>query len=70
MPRVLDVAAGTGEPGLTAAALVPRGHVISTDLAEHMLAVAEENAAGRNLRNFETRVADAGALPPVVAGLV
>jgi ubiquinone/menaquinone biosynthesis C-methylase UbiE len=61
--NVLDIAAGTGEPGLTAAARVPRGRVIVTDLAERMLAVTAENAARRGLRNVETRVCDAGALP-------
>jgi ubiquinone/menaquinone biosynthesis C-methylase UbiE len=61
--RILDVASGTGEPGLTAAALVPRGRVTVTDLSERMLAVAAENAARRGLRNFETKVCDAGALP-------
>ena len=61
--RVLDVATGTGEPGLTAAALAPQGRVVSTDLAERMLKVAAENAASRNLSNFETRACDAGALP-------
>jgi len=61
--NVLDIAAGTGEPGLTAAARVPRGRVTVTDLAEHMLAVAAEKAAQRGLRNVETRVCDAGALP-------
>jgi len=61
--HVLDIAAGTGEPGLTAAARVPRGRVTVTDLAEHMLAVAAEKAAQRGLRNVETRVCDAGALP-------
>jgi ubiquinone/menaquinone biosynthesis C-methylase UbiE len=61
--QVLDVAAGTGEPGLSAAARVPRGKVTITDLAEKMLRVAEENAARRGLTNVETRQADAGALP-------
>jgi len=61
--NVLDMAAGTGEPGLTAAALVPRGHVTLTDLAEHMLAVANENALHRGLGNVVTRVCDATALP-------
>src|SRR3972149_1985315 len=61
--NVLDVAAGTGEPGLTAAALVPRGRVTVTDLAERMLAVTAENAARRGLRNVETRGCDAGAVP-------
>lgn len=61
--RVLDVASGTGEPGLSAAARVPRGKVTITDLAEKMLQVAEESAARRGLTNVETRQADAGALP-------
>jgi ubiquinone/menaquinone biosynthesis C-methylase UbiE len=61
--QVLDVAAGTGEPGLTAAAIVPQGRVTVTDLSERMLAVAAQNAARRGLSNFETRACDAGALP-------
>lgn len=61
--HVLDVAAGTGEPGLTAAALVPHGAVMLTDLAERMLAVAVENAANRGLHNVQTRRCDAGAMP-------
>jgi len=60
---VLDVASGTGEPGLSAAARARQGKVIITDLAEQMLRVAEENAARRGLTNVETRQADAGALP-------
>src|SRR5262245_13776690 len=42
--HLLDVASGTGEPGLTAAARIPQGKVTITDLAEKMLLVAEENA--------------------------
>lgn len=61
--QVLDVAAGTGEPGLTVAALVPDGSVTVTDLSERMLAVASENASRRGLTNFKTAIADAGALP-------
>lgn len=61
--RVLDVAAGTGEPGLTAAALAPKGWVTVTDLSEQMLVAAAENATRRGVHNFETRVCDAGALP-------
>jgi ubiquinone/menaquinone biosynthesis C-methylase UbiE len=60
---VLDVATGTGEPGLTVAALIPAGRVTLTDLADRMLAVAADNAAHRGLRNVETRVCDAGTLP-------
>ena len=61
--QVLDVASGTGEPGLTAAALVPGGRVVLTDLSERMLAVAGDNAARIGLSNVETRVCDAGELP-------
>jgi ubiquinone/menaquinone biosynthesis C-methylase UbiE len=60
---VLDVATGTGEPGLSAAGLVPRGQVVLIDLAEHMLAVAAANAAERGLANVETCVGDAASLP-------
>jgi ubiquinone/menaquinone biosynthesis C-methylase UbiE len=61
--NVLDVAAGTGEPGLTAAGLVPKGTVTVTDLSDRMLEVAAENAARRGVKNFQTRQCDAGALP-------
>lgn len=61
--HVLDVAAGTGEPGLTVAKLVPEGRVTVTDLSEGMLAIAAETARRRGLDNLETRACDAGALP-------
>lgn len=60
---VLDVAAGTGEPGLTIAAMLKSGKVISTDLAESMLELTRENAAKRGIKNFETRVCDVCELP-------
>ena len=60
---VLDVAAGTGEPGLTAAALVPRGSVTLLDLSAGMLRVASEKAAARGLDNVRTEVGDAARLP-------
>ena len=61
--NVLDVAAGTGEPGLSAAALVPKGTVTVTDLSDRMLEVAADNAARRGIENFQTKQCDAGALP-------
>jgi SAM-dependent methyltransferase len=60
---VLDVASGTGEPGLTIAEMLSGGKVVSIDIAEDMLAVAREKAAQRGLRNFETQVADVCELP-------
>jgi ubiquinone/menaquinone biosynthesis C-methylase UbiE len=60
---ILDVAAGTGEPGLTIASHLNGGKVISTDLAEGMLEVALENAEKRGIKNFETVVCDVSELP-------
>src|SRR5258708_7293140 len=60
---ILDVAAGTGEPGLTIATKLTDGKVIVTDLAEGMLEVARENAAKRGIKNFETKVCDVCELP-------
>ena len=60
---VLDVAAGTGEPGLTAADLVPHGSVALLDISAGMLRVASEKAAARRLANVHTAVGDAAALP-------
>jgi ubiquinone/menaquinone biosynthesis C-methylase UbiE len=60
---ILDVATGTGEPGLTIAAALPAGRVIGTDLAEGMLATAEAHARARGLANYSTQVADVSALP-------
>jgi ubiquinone/menaquinone biosynthesis C-methylase UbiE len=59
---ILDIAAGTGEPGLTIAGMVGKGKVIITDLAERMLEVARENAASRNITNIETVACDVSQL--------
>jgi SAM-dependent methyltransferase len=59
----LDIAAGTGEPGLTIAELAPRGHIVLTDLATQMLDVATRRAAARGITNFETRACSADDLP-------
>ncbi len=60
---VLDVAAGTGEPGLTIASLLTGGKVIITDLSADMLTIARENAARRGITNIETRACDVCELP-------
>jgi len=50
---VLDVAAGYGEPGLTAArAVAPGGRVVCTDISVEMLAVGRERAAAERLDNL------------------
>jgi SAM-dependent methyltransferase len=59
----LDIAAGTGEPGLTAAKLAPRGRVVLTDLAVEMLDIATRRATAQGITNFETRVCSADDRP-------
>jgi ubiquinone/menaquinone biosynthesis C-methylase UbiE len=60
---VLDIASGTGEPGLTIASFLDGGKVMLTDLSEDMLKIATENAADRGIRNIETLVCDVCDLP-------
>lgn len=60
---VLDIACGTGEPGLTIAKLADKGKVIGTDLAEQMLEIANEHAGNKQIKNYETRVCDVCELP-------
>lgn len=61
--RVLDVAAGYGEPALTAARKAgPEGHVVATDISAEMLAFGRERAAAAGLRNVEFMQSDASGL--------
>jgi ubiquinone/menaquinone biosynthesis C-methylase UbiE len=60
---VLDIATGTGEPGLTIAGIVKKGRVTGTDISEGMLAVARENAEKRGINNFETVYCDVTEMP-------
>ena len=65
--RVLDVAAGYGEPALTAArAAGPEGRVVATDISAEMLAFGRERAAAAGLDNLEFIESDASSLdfPP------
>ena len=59
----LDVAAGTGEPGLTVARLAPRGRVVLTDLSAQMLDIAGRRARAQEITNFDTEVCSADDLP-------
>lgn len=61
--RHLDVAAGTGEPGLSIARQSPQGHVVLTDLSAEMLAVAERRARALGVVNVDTEVCSADDLP-------
>jgi SAM-dependent methyltransferase len=52
--RVLDVAAGYGEPSLTAARKVgPEGSVVATDISAEMLGFGRERAAAAGVENIE-----------------
>src|SRR4051794_22021074 len=59
----LDIASGTGEPGLTIARRSPKGRVVLTDLAPEMLAVAARRADAQGITNIETKVCSADDLP-------
>lgn len=60
---ILDVASGTGEPGLTIANMIGNGKVIATDISDGMLEIARENAFKKGINNFETIVSDVSDLP-------
>jgi ubiquinone/menaquinone biosynthesis C-methylase UbiE len=59
----LDIAAGTGEPGLTVAKLAPNGHVVLTDLSAEMLDIATRRAHAQEISNIAIRVCSADDLP-------
>ena len=62
--KVLDVACGSGEPGLTLAGIVgPYGSVTSTDIVVEMVAAAQREAARRRLTNMNFRPCPADSLP-------
>ena len=57
--RVLDIAAGAGEPAVSAAERVgPGGHVLATDISEGILELAQQIARERGLAQVETRAMD------------
>ena len=61
--KIVDVAAGAGEPGLTAAERVgPTGSVLATDISANILAFAERAARERGVHNLATQVMDAERL--------
>jgi enediyne biosynthesis protein CalE5 len=61
--RVLDVAAGYGEPALTAARRAgPEGRVVATDISAEMLAFGRERAQAGGLGNVEFMESDASSL--------
>lgn len=61
--KILDIAAGTGEPALSIAASIKNGVVTITDISEEMLEIAREKAIAKELTNIETVICDASDLP-------
>jgi SAM-dependent methyltransferase len=61
--RVLDVAAGYGEPSLTAARKAgAEGSVVATDISAQMIAFGRDRAAAAGLENIEFVESDAASL--------
>jgi ubiquinone/menaquinone biosynthesis C-methylase UbiE len=61
--RVLDVAAGYGEPSLTAAKRAGAdGSVVATDISPEMIAFGRERAAAAGIENIEFVESDAASL--------
>ena len=61
---VIDLAAGTGEPGISLAQRVaPNGKVAAVDQSADLLEIAAERARSKKLENFTIRQADAHQLP-------
>jgi ubiquinone/menaquinone biosynthesis C-methylase UbiE len=60
---LLDVATGTGEPGLTIAEKFPATIVTGVDLSDKMLEYANENARQRDISNYITYCCNAMELP-------
>jgi SAM-dependent methyltransferase len=62
--QVIDLAAGTGEPGISVAGRVgSHGRVVAVDQSADLLEIANGRARDRNLSNFLTQTCDAHRLP-------
>lgn len=61
--RVLDLASGTGADAFTASPMVgPTGRIVGIDIADRMVAVANEKTRARGIENCEFHVMDAEEL--------
>jgi ubiquinone/menaquinone biosynthesis C-methylase UbiE len=62
--RLLDIAAGPGEPTLSASAIVgEQGHVVATDISLSMLEGIRTRGDAMNRHNFSLAAADMNELP-------
>jgi ubiquinone/menaquinone biosynthesis C-methylase UbiE len=61
--KVLDLASGTGEPGISIASSIgAEGHITLLDLSADLLKIAEERAQQRGLANLSVQQGDANRL--------
>ena len=62
--QVVDLASGTGEPGISLAERVgSSGFITAVDQSSELLEVAAERAQSKKLQNFKTQHSDAHQLP-------
>ncbi|MGZ4638388.1 MAG: methyltransferase domain-containing protein, partial [Actinomycetes bacterium] len=61
--RHLDIASGTGEPGLSIARAAPSSRVVLTDLSAEMLQVAGRRAHALGVTNVDAVACSADGLP-------
>lgn len=61
--HVLDIATGTGEPGLSIARIASAGKVTGTDLSDGMIEIAKEQAKVKGIKNYEGVACDVSELP-------
>ncbi len=61
--HILDVASGTGEPGLSLSSFLPQGRVTGSDLSEKMVEIANDNARILDIANYQSVVCDASKMP-------
>ncbi|MDO8537326.1 MAG: methyltransferase domain-containing protein [archaeon] len=56
--KILDVATGTGEPGISAAKLMPNATIVGIDLSEEMVQLANQHSKEKRAANYSAQVED------------
>lgn len=61
--HILDVASGTGEPGIRMAPTLTSGRVTGCDLSEQMVIIANRKASEKGVNNYSSICCDATEMP-------
>lgn len=61
--KVLDVASGTGQPGIAISKLLQQGTVNAIDLSEKMVAIANGHAEDLECNNYKSQLAESSEIP-------